>query len=78
MRNRLNRRQLFKGLAAAAAAASVQGDAPVRAAQNPDARFLIVIPGFGGAQLLRSVLPIRASEAGAVARKVARSASSMA
>jgi hypothetical protein len=68
---KLNRRQLFKGLAATSAVAAITGgdlaSKQARAAGNPDARFLIVIPAFGGAQLINSVLPIRASEAGAAA-----------
>ncbi len=68
----LNRRQLFHGLAAASAFGAITGGDLVRpksarAAANPEARFLIVIPAFGGAQLIDSVLPIRASEAGAAA-----------
>ncbi len=69
--NKLSRRQLFKGIAATTAAAAITGGdlAANRAlaAGNPDARFLIVIPAFGGAQIIDSVMPIRASEAGAEA-----------
>lgn len=68
---KLNRRQLFKGLAATSAAAAITGgdlaNKRAHAQANPDARFLIVIPAFGGAQLINSVLPIRASEAGSAA-----------
>lgn len=75
MHRKLNRRQLFKGLAATSAAAAITGGDLVRprtarAAGNPDARFLIVIPAFGGAQLIDSMLPIRASEAGAEASSI--------
>lgn len=65
----LQRRQLLKGLAAATAATAMAGGVPrwARAAINKDARFLIVIPAFGGAQIIDSVLPIRASEAGSQA-----------
>jgi hypothetical protein len=66
----LNRRQLIKGLAAASAAVAGSNMAMprwARAAANKDARFLIVIPAFGGGQIIDSVLPIRASEAGAQA-----------
>src|SRR5688572_3799908 len=59
----LNRRQLFKGLAAAAGASAAAGGMPRWArATAPDVRFLIVIPAFGGAQIIDSFLPIRQSE----------------
>lgn len=73
MHEKLSRRQLFKGLAAGSAAfagGDLLRSGSARAAQNPDARFLIVIPAFGGAQIIDSVLPIRASEAGGEASRI--------
>jgi hypothetical protein len=68
----IQRRQLLKGLAAASAATAMAGGVPrwARAAANTDARFLIVVPAFGGAQIIDSVLPIRASEAGSQANVI--------
>jgi hypothetical protein len=61
--SKLNRRQLFKGLAAAASASAAAGGMPRWArAAAADVRFLIVIPAFGGAQIIDSFLPIRQSE----------------
>jgi hypothetical protein len=70
----INRRQLLKGLATATAGAAALGSSLAMPrwarAASKDVRFLIVMPCFGGGQIIDSVLPIRASEAGAQADSI--------
>jgi hypothetical protein len=63
---RMNRRHALKGMLATAAAMAVGGGQALTSnkarAAGPGPRFLIVLPAFGGAQIINSVLPIAESE----------------
>lgn len=63
LNSKLNRRQILKGFAAAAAAAALPAGARAQIAPNgADPRFLIVMTGTGGASIVDAMLAVPASQ----------------